>query len=687
MDLYNSIIEKYSNSKSIKIDHKNKNDLILRSFILYKFFNGDDFYLDEIENSMIKDNLISSVIENEITGEMLNLIAVNFSIPRDIDDFINILQNIDLHIAEILSGVKKTTNENLRRYFVENKINEEKEIKVTLLISESLDFDLKSKFRILVNEFDSKVDNLNFELLFEDDIIEIVKDYENPTPYVLNGNLLLTEKDEYLVHGTERSIITSISAKSLKELYIQFSTKGLFASNLRYYVKSSKIDSSIRKTIINEPKNFWYFNNGIIITCSDYVIKGKKIELFNFSIVNGGQTTSLIGNTHFDQDFSVMCKVIKNKFQSNDKSLEFLSKVAEASNTQKPIKVKDLIANRIEQRKLKIQYDELGVFLQLKRGESINRSIYKEKWQFATNEEVGQLLFSIVYQRPGNAKNAKSAMLQNEMNYRQIFQNKYDNSFLLELQYLKSAFLDWKNLQKKDEDIKRAVSINAYYMMMAVIGFLCKVYINDELRKYLNSMSDNNDLINNEVFKNKININDIGQNGMFQEKDFLLNKIYTNHLFDFIYQYIIKPTFIKYKNENPNFGLGHYSKSDANYYNNVLKFIINLIKTDWESNIKLRDFLSKYFRNDIKNIVNLDTTYNVKLGLKEELDIYRKKIASFSKDNLTITQVISNIQMSNIIFKKPRTIDDLKKDIRLTENQIENYGEEILRIVERYLII
>ena len=36
-------------------------------------------------------------------------------------------------------------------------------------------------------------------------------------------------------------------------------------------------------------------NNGLTIACNEYKVDGKFIKLYDFSIVNGGQTTNLIG--------------------------------------------------------------------------------------------------------------------------------------------------------------------------------------------------------------------------------------------------------------------------------------------------------------------------------------------------------------------------------------------------------
>ena len=185
--------------------------------------------------------------------------------------------------------------------------------------------------------------------------------------------------------------------KSLKSIYDLYGYRGLFSQNLRYYVKNAKVDDNVISSIQEHPDNFWYFNNGIILICDSYSTSGKMITLKKFSIINGGQTTKIIGETDFEKDFYIQCKVIKNKYIEEDDRLEFISNVAEASNTQKPIKDKDLIANRTEQRRLKKQLAASGVYCQIKRGEKVNKKLYPAAWQNTTNEELGQFILSFTF--------------------------------------------------------------------------------------------------------------------------------------------------------------------------------------------------------------------------------------------------------------------------------------------------
>lgn len=79
----------------------------------------------------------------------------------------------------------------------------------------------------------------------------------------------------------------------------------LFSQNLRLFYQSSAVNDALRKTLVEDPENFWYFNNGITII-ADKVIKGiagsPAHKFGNFtcegaSVVNGAQTVGTLGHS------------------------------------------------------------------------------------------------------------------------------------------------------------------------------------------------------------------------------------------------------------------------------------------------------------------------------------------------------------------------------------------------------
>lgn len=297
--------------------------------------------------------------------------------------------------------------------------------------------------------------------------------------YKHNGDL--SKQIEY----GDKGIFTSISAKDLKRLYGKYKYDGLFEQNLRYFRANKKIDDEIIKTIRKNKSDFWYFNNGIIIACSDFDPDGDNIQLWDFSVINGGQTTTLIGE-YFegDEDFAVPCKIIKG-----DDNEEFLAKVAEASNSQKAISPVDLKANAPEQIKLKKMLENEQIYLEIKRGKVGKKGRfdlhkpqnYNKNWDRISNEELGQLILSFEFQEPGNARSNKKGIFANDATYSKIFKNKSLNdpklikSLIKLYNYIKEYEKnDNKNQYGADTD-ENAILRYGKLFILAVVGFFLKV--------------------------------------------------------------------------------------------------------------------------------------------------------------------------------------------------------------------
>ena len=90
-------------------------------------------------------------------------------------------------------------------------------------------------------------------------------------------------------------------------------------------------------------------------------------------------------------DFYLSCKVIKALSEDDKIEGRFIQKVSEASNSQKPIKPRDLKANAPEQQLLqdKALRNKHKLAIEIKRGVKPKTQTRLEKWQKVTNEYVG----------------------------------------------------------------------------------------------------------------------------------------------------------------------------------------------------------------------------------------------------------------------------------------------------------
>lgn len=204
----------------------------------------------------------------------------------------------------------------------------------------------------------------------------------------------------------------------------------LFGSNLResLITKKSKPFLSMSDTILKCPENFWYYNNGITIIAKEITLDpndSARVYLKNFSIVNGAQTTSSLGlflkEAKKDQDADkiaslkkvfVLTRILKI---SDDRMRE---DIAIYNNTQNPITSRDMVANRVEQRRLNewlLDDTYPQIFCEIRRGSQVpgdfNKGITHRR---TTNEALAQLVYAYFLQKPFTAKDKKSALFNKD---------------------------------------------------------------------------------------------------------------------------------------------------------------------------------------------------------------------------------------------------------------------------------
>ncbi len=283
-----------------------------------------------------------------------------------------------------------------------------------------------------------------------------------------------------------QGVIVNISANSLKEIYIKHHEGGLFNLNLREHITQKNVDEAIEKSISSSPLDFWFMNNGITIACEDYIESGSRIMLTNFSIINGAQTTTNIGKSGIisrSNDFYLVAKIVK----SNDKmskSLDFLEKISEASNSQKPIRPQDLKANKPEQKKLQnlAEHNHRPLSIRIKRGVKPKNFNKVENWQRVDNIYVGQLILAGIFQKPGTARSTKKTIFENDRLYNMIFKRKMDIDTLYDLVKLGYIYnnslvkFKKKHATNETEDILDTVTVlsNGQFTIISMICYMIK---------------------------------------------------------------------------------------------------------------------------------------------------------------------------------------------------------------------
>lgn len=705
MDKYiNNLVSEFKRLSFDDVENCSDTEKLLYLYAYYHYFNADSSKISDI----IPGNIFQHGALDHITGIYIDqdsdmgdvdaVIAVYSE--NNAFDFPAILKMFKDAEAAICAAQERKANVRKELSALLNdddyKVSATRPLKIRLITNHNPKTvgnkrSITNALQAMKPEHDFVTYHLSFGLDIEYEIVEI----ENPKEYVDEAVIQLDAPNNFMRFGVEESLIVNISAMSLKNLYEQYGYRGLFAQNLRYYVKNAKIDGNIIESIQEHPENFWYYNNGVILICDDYIIEGDRILVQNFSIINGGQTTKLVGETDFGRDFFIQCKIIKNKYESEDDRLEFIANVAEATNTQKPIKDKDLIANRIEQRLLKKQLADAGIYCQIKRGEKVNKKLYPAAWQNTTNEELGQFLLSFVYQKPGTARGSKASICGNNERYNLLFNKKYNSGFLCDLLKIKAFYKLWANHVKKNDDgsdpYKVGLVNNGMFFMTAIIGVVCKVYYHHNLINQITTSVMSEQKL--EVVAQHDIDHPIFCLGLEKKEQFFA-------LFEYCYTKFYRPgyEFLKTFKEKYN-NYSNFTKVNNNYTTYVFKqiefefrhgipaddmFFLDsiLYQVSDEDILRNEELLEKYV-----NVVYVDSLSassvpeNVSADIKDSLVAYRTK--TYKLNHIKAYEVFKNVSCDRIAKFAPTTMEDLKALRCLDEAQLTLYGQDIIDIVKQ----
>lgn len=333
------------------------------------------------------------------------------------------IQKMILFYKDMDRGEYQNVNATVQRRFLSLNAEVGEESKIRFVFYTSAPKNRIRTDRIEKLLYDEFQDNDRFEitLLYADDIVEEIKELESRRPTVESGVITIDKSNNVLDYG-EDAVIVNASAFSIKELYALHNTN-LLSRNLRYYIRKRDIDDSINNTINNEPDQFWFRNNGITVVCDDFRVDGKIVHLKDFSVVNGGQTTTLIHRSRQitkDSDLFLPCKIIRSVGHDADEKNQFILDIAKATNSQKPIKQIDLKANAPEQVRFNNSMRAVGVFYQTKRGERVP-SNFKLDYETADLAKVGKLCLAGIFQIPA-ASRSKPSSLYLERFYNPVFQ-------------------------------------------------------------------------------------------------------------------------------------------------------------------------------------------------------------------------------------------------------------------------
>lgn len=557
----------------------------LNNEFLFTLQMVDYFYYNKnIGEQDIRENFVDGSADGGIDyifnkDDVMYLVQGKTSEGLSYEDIRNIFFKMNTTINNFEKMKYDSYSEKLKSTYLNayDDLSENKNITLVLFTKTEFTENLKLKIDELKKE--DFLCNYNVEIYDAKDIEFKVMTISSDKEFIKQDSIKLSGAKNVLKYG-ENGIIVNIKASSLKRLYAKHYNDGLFSYNLREHISQKNVDDGIENTIKREKDNFWFYNNGITIGCEDFDIDGYVLKLYNFSIINGAQTTTKIGESKLidnGYDFDIVCKVVKANDGLNDES-GFIMKISEASNSQKPIKARDLKANAREQKILqnKCAENKNSLAIEIKRGVKPKNYYKVEKWQRVTNEYVGQLILACLLQRPGSARSGKVTIFTSEKVYNQIYKNrKLDCDIIFDLVRIADKYEEFKNSYANDvADVDLiAACKNGKFTALAIIFYLYKRFHNIVENCFDEKLNDDN------IVNTKLTLN-------YREDDYD-KKI--NELFKFI----IKKLSDIYEKKKESLKLTSYSnffKTDKTYQDVILMEFDRILDDDWDR-AKLEEYM------------------------------------------------------------------------------------------------
>jgi hypothetical protein len=234
----------------------------------------------------------------------------------------------------------------------------------------------------------------------------------------------------------ERTIVGIVSIEELKK-FINSSRTYIFESNIRKYLRNTKINKGLYKTLRDRASDLFYFNNGITIVAKKFKVNGNDVELIEPQIVNGAQTSSTI-----DEYLELMDPVQGDLLLTiiETTSIAERQEITQYRNSQNSVKGLDLISLNSLHANIKLQLREVHYFYEQQAGAwNFEKKLNRNGLQWYTGHDIYnkylpsdhdhhieakhtiQAMVAGIYQNPTKPYSSVSSFLPNGTLYDKVF--------------------------------------------------------------------------------------------------------------------------------------------------------------------------------------------------------------------------------------------------------------------------
>jgi hypothetical protein len=185
-----------------------------------------------------------------------------------------------------------------------------------------------------------------------------------------------------------RVLIGKVAVTEIQNLLNKYG-ESLLERNIRRYLglQKNRVNLGIQDTLLdpNKSPNFYFYNNGITMTCNKFSYNALqqsdyKVEIDNLQIINGGQTCMTIRETLsgqqslFPESDWDNTYVLLRLYELNEAHEDLVNDITYATNSQNPVDLSDLRSNDKIQQKLELSIKDLAYEYKRKREDNKSNS-------------------------------------------------------------------------------------------------------------------------------------------------------------------------------------------------------------------------------------------------------------------------------------------------------------------------
>lgn len=601
--------------------------------ILFLFYNLDKVQIEECLNGLgSNDHGLDAMVPDH---ENKKCYLIQFKSRKSYNENEN--KNAKKEWSDSLESVSRKFTSNC--FTPTNK--KLKEI-YELLNNEYRDYDLVKKiYHMGHTSTEVENNNNNCEYIGLKDILDkFVSFYEidndeSPEEVVFTINIDKAQGTEYnnkneMIYFTpkarngksRKSLVFPINGRQIVDMIEKGST--ILDRNVRGYLsQNNTVNKGIIDTALKTPEHFYFFNNGISITCDQITVssssakdRDRKIILKKPQVINGAQTVNSL-KVAFDRkvkelkknklshteaelkakeymdNIVVLCKIMESNKNSET---AFAKDLTIFNNTQNKIKPTDFYSNKIEQKTLKESLEKYNIEYVIKRGVFLDNNFKDKDYQITINMDKLADIF--------------------------ISQNKL-------FPISKNVFVD-----EKEEEYKEIFGENGIRNAERVKEMAFTIYLNEYLTKNLKKIKENYNLLENlssmktenkeSIFKkleednfmkmtfSKLYVRDILDGKNVESKSILKNlSRFENSTLSFIFNNVIKNVYLKINDdEQVNAKLFFVEKMERKDYHSINNIVVSLMANVLkiyshiiDEMLKIKNFIRHPRTKEMENLI------------------------------------------------------------------------------------